>query len=255
MNVVIVHCCQVNWTDSLTHRFPFLYPSVSFYFALAFANQDLENYEALVDVRCYELVGLFLCSLFVPRCGISGISVPPCRSLCYGKSTHLNSGPFPTLTKNPSAAWPCSYSHRDDAAVRLLFRRLQPGPAGLSQVQLIYRVRRSGRVRRPLRGYWSEAQREESNLHWVPVRPASVHTRWLAVRWPRWLPGPNGRVPVRQVRQRDDLLRRREVHEPEACLRWCRWLPVRTGREELQWVNRHIPSLRYMPGIQGMASG
>jgi len=34
--------------------------------------QDLESYEALVDVRCYELVSLFLCTLFVPKCGQNG---------------------------------------------------------------------------------------------------------------------------------------------------------------------------------------
>lgn len=35
-----------------------------------------------MDVRCYELVSLFLCSLFVPKCGANGATVPPCKSLC-----------------------------------------------------------------------------------------------------------------------------------------------------------------------------
>ncbi|XP_075168916.1 corin serine peptidase isoform X2 [Haematobia irritans] len=45
-------------------------------------TQDMDAYEALVDVRCYELVSLFLCTLFVPKCGASGATVPPCKSLC-----------------------------------------------------------------------------------------------------------------------------------------------------------------------------
>ncbi|XP_073813447.1 corin serine peptidase isoform X2 [Musca autumnalis] len=45
-------------------------------------TQDMDAYEALVDVRCYELVSLFLCTLFVPKCGASGATVPPCQSLC-----------------------------------------------------------------------------------------------------------------------------------------------------------------------------
>lgn len=35
-------------------------------------SQDLDSFEALVDVRCYELVSLFLCTLFVPKCGQTG---------------------------------------------------------------------------------------------------------------------------------------------------------------------------------------
>ncbi|XP_032291566.1 uncharacterized protein Corin isoform X2 [Drosophila virilis] len=45
-------------------------------------TQDLDSYEALVDVRCYELVSLFLCTLFVPKCGQTGAAVPPCKTLC-----------------------------------------------------------------------------------------------------------------------------------------------------------------------------
>ncbi|RVE40934.1 hypothetical protein evm_014416 [Chilo suppressalis] len=47
-----------------------------------FKNGDLEIYDAVVDVRCYELTALFLCSLFVPKCGPLGHMVRPCRSLC-----------------------------------------------------------------------------------------------------------------------------------------------------------------------------
>lgn len=35
-----------------------------------------------MDVRCYQLVSLFLCSLFVPKCSPSGTPVPPCATLC-----------------------------------------------------------------------------------------------------------------------------------------------------------------------------
>ncbi|XP_054739708.1 uncharacterized protein LOC129245529 isoform X2 [Anastrepha obliqua] len=45
-------------------------------------TQDLDAYDALVDVRCYELVSLFLCTLFVPKCGATGATVPPCKTLC-----------------------------------------------------------------------------------------------------------------------------------------------------------------------------
>jgi len=47
--------------------------------------QELELYNAVVDVRCYELAALFLCSVFVPKCGPAGQHVRPCMSICYGK--------------------------------------------------------------------------------------------------------------------------------------------------------------------------
>lgn len=50
-----------------------------------FFKQELEVYDAVVDVRCYELAALFLCSVFVPKCGSAGQVVRPCRSLCFGK--------------------------------------------------------------------------------------------------------------------------------------------------------------------------
>ncbi|KMQ87847.1 atrial natriuretic peptide-converting enzyme, partial [Lasius niger] len=46
------------------------------------AQHELELYDAVVDVRCYELAALFLCSVFVPKCGSRGRIVRPCRSLC-----------------------------------------------------------------------------------------------------------------------------------------------------------------------------
>jgi len=49
------------------------------------AQLELELYDAVVDVRCYELAALFLCSVFVPKCGSRGRVVRPCRSLCFRK--------------------------------------------------------------------------------------------------------------------------------------------------------------------------
>lgn len=47
------------------------------------AQHELELYSAVIDVKCYELAALFLCSVFVPKCGSRGHVVRPCRSLCY----------------------------------------------------------------------------------------------------------------------------------------------------------------------------
>lgn len=44
--------------------------------------QELENHEALCDVKCYELVRLFVCSIYNPKCGTKGDGIPPCASLC-----------------------------------------------------------------------------------------------------------------------------------------------------------------------------
>lgn len=43
---------------------------------------ELDNFDALVDVNCFELVPLYLCSLFVPKCSSIGKPVPPCKALC-----------------------------------------------------------------------------------------------------------------------------------------------------------------------------
>ncbi|XP_034479106.1 uncharacterized protein LOC117785274 [Drosophila innubila] len=59
-----------------------VFPNYIGHFGQIETQVDLESYEALVDVRCYELVSLFLCTLFVPKCGQSGATVPPCKTLC-----------------------------------------------------------------------------------------------------------------------------------------------------------------------------
>ncbi|KAH8407555.1 hypothetical protein KR222_005316 [Zaprionus bogoriensis] len=59
-----------------------VFPNYIGHFGQLETQVDLDSYEALVDVRCYELVSLFLCTLFVPKCGQSGATVPPCKSLC-----------------------------------------------------------------------------------------------------------------------------------------------------------------------------
>ncbi|KAK9758443.1 Fz domain [Popillia japonica] len=75
---VIVSFCQHN-------RVPYnftVFPNYIGHFGQRDAQIDLEVYDAVVDVRCYELAALFLCSVFVPKCGHSGVVVRPCRSLC-----------------------------------------------------------------------------------------------------------------------------------------------------------------------------
>lgn len=59
-----------------------VFPNYIGHFGQIETQVDLESYEALVDVRCYELVSLFLCTLFVPKCGQNGATVPPCKTLC-----------------------------------------------------------------------------------------------------------------------------------------------------------------------------
>lgn len=78
---VIVSFCQY-------HKVPYNYtvfPNYMGHFGQRDAQQELEVYDALVDVRCYELAALFLCSVFVPKCGPGGVVVRPCLSLCMGK--------------------------------------------------------------------------------------------------------------------------------------------------------------------------
>uniref|UniRef100_A0A182Q4B6 Scavenger receptor class A n=1 Tax=Anopheles farauti TaxID=69004 RepID=A0A182Q4B6_9DIPT len=75
---VIVKFCQ-------QHRVPYnftVFPNYIGHFGQPEAQIEIDLFEALVDVQCYELVPLFLCSLFVPKCGNSGATVPPCKSLC-----------------------------------------------------------------------------------------------------------------------------------------------------------------------------
>ncbi|XP_053608922.1 atrial natriuretic peptide-converting enzyme [Plodia interpunctella] len=75
---VIVSFCQQH---RISYNFT-VFPNYIGHFGQRDAQQDLEIYDAVVDVRCYELTALFLCSLFVPKCGPLGHMVRPCRSLC-----------------------------------------------------------------------------------------------------------------------------------------------------------------------------
>ncbi|EDW02212.1 uncharacterized protein LOC6559850 [Drosophila grimshawi] len=75
---IIVKLCQ-------GPQIPYNYTTVPTYighFRQQDVQVDLEPFEALVEVRCYELVSLFLCSLFVPKCSKTGHSIPPCKTLC-----------------------------------------------------------------------------------------------------------------------------------------------------------------------------
>lgn len=75
---VIVKFCQ-------NYRVPYNYtvfPNYMGHFSQLEAQSALEIFDALVDVQCSELVPLFLCTLFVPKCGSTGQLVPPCLSLC-----------------------------------------------------------------------------------------------------------------------------------------------------------------------------
>ncbi|CAG9582007.1 unnamed protein product [Danaus chrysippus] len=75
--VIVTFCHQHRISYNFT-----VFPNYIGHFGQRDAQQDLEIYDAVVDVRCYELTALFLCSLFVPKCGPLGHMVRPCRSLC-----------------------------------------------------------------------------------------------------------------------------------------------------------------------------
>ncbi|XP_060537092.1 atrial natriuretic peptide-converting enzyme-like [Cylas formicarius] len=75
---VIVRFCK-------QHQLPYnytVYPNYVGHFGQRDAQIDLEIYDAVVDVRCYELAALFLCTIFVPKCGPDGVLVRPCRNMC-----------------------------------------------------------------------------------------------------------------------------------------------------------------------------
>ncbi|KAL0267676.1 UNVERIFIED_CONTAM: hypothetical protein PYX00_009871 [Menopon gallinae] len=77
-------CLKVVVDFCIYHRVPYNYtrfPS-RHHVNQAGAAQELELYDALVDVRCYELSALFLCSVIVPKCGPQGELLYPCKSLC-----------------------------------------------------------------------------------------------------------------------------------------------------------------------------
>ncbi|XP_001361394.4 uncharacterized protein Corin [Drosophila pseudoobscura] len=75
---IIVRFCQ---GPQIPYNYT-VFPNYIGHFGQLETQVDLDSYEALVDVRCYELVSLFLCTLFVPKCGQSGATVPPCKTLC-----------------------------------------------------------------------------------------------------------------------------------------------------------------------------
>ncbi|XP_011702665.1 PREDICTED: atrial natriuretic peptide-converting enzyme isoform X2 [Wasmannia auropunctata] len=79
-------CLPIIVTFCLQHKVPYNYtvfPNYMGNFGQREAQHELELYDAVVDVRCYELAALFLCSVFVPKCGSRGRVVRPCRSLCF----------------------------------------------------------------------------------------------------------------------------------------------------------------------------
>lgn len=80
---VIVSFCQQN---KVPYNFT-VFPNYIGHFGQRDAQIDLEVYDAVVDVRCYELAALFLCSVFVPKCGPNGVVVRPCRNLCAGNKS------------------------------------------------------------------------------------------------------------------------------------------------------------------------
>ncbi|XP_052737610.1 atrial natriuretic peptide-converting enzyme-like [Bicyclus anynana] len=75
--VIVKFCHQHRINYNFT-----VFPNYIGHFGQRDAQLDLEIYDAVVDVRCYELTALFLCSLFVPKCGPLGHMVRPCKSLC-----------------------------------------------------------------------------------------------------------------------------------------------------------------------------
>ncbi|XP_043284206.1 atrial natriuretic peptide-converting enzyme isoform X2 [Venturia canescens] len=78
-------CLPVIVNFCIYHKIPYnftVFPNYVGNFGQRDAQHELELYDAVVDVRCYELAALFLCSVFVPKCGSRGQAVPSCRSLC-----------------------------------------------------------------------------------------------------------------------------------------------------------------------------
>jgi atrial natriuretic peptide-converting enzyme len=68
-------CLPIIVKFCINHKIPYnftVYPNFIGHFGQIDAQLELETFDALVDVQCFELVPLFLCSLFVPKCGSSG---------------------------------------------------------------------------------------------------------------------------------------------------------------------------------------
>ncbi|KZC07370.1 Atrial natriuretic peptide-converting enzyme, partial [Dufourea novaeangliae] len=79
-------CLPIIVTFCKYHKIPYnftVFPNYMGNFGQRDAQHELELYESVIDVRCYELAALFLCSIFVPKCGSRGHLVRPCRSLCF----------------------------------------------------------------------------------------------------------------------------------------------------------------------------
>lgn len=75
---IIVKFCQ-------NHKVPYnftVFPNYIGHFGQLEAQVELEQFDALVDVQCFELAPLYLCALFVPKCSSLGKPVPPCKNLC-----------------------------------------------------------------------------------------------------------------------------------------------------------------------------
>ncbi|XP_076246920.1 atrial natriuretic peptide-converting enzyme [Calliopsis andreniformis] len=78
-------CLPIIVTFCQHHKIPYnftVFPNFIGNFGQREAQHELELYISVIDVRCYELAALFLCSVFVPKCGPEGQPVQPCRSLC-----------------------------------------------------------------------------------------------------------------------------------------------------------------------------
>ncbi|KAK9306878.1 hypothetical protein QLX08_002524 [Tetragonisca angustula] len=79
-------CLPIIVTFCIYHKIPYnftIFPNYMGDFGQLDAQHELEPYGAVIDVKCYELAALFLCSVFVPKCGSRGHAVRPCRSLCF----------------------------------------------------------------------------------------------------------------------------------------------------------------------------
>ncbi|KAK1127010.1 hypothetical protein K0M31_004624 [Melipona bicolor] len=79
-------CLPIIVTFCTYHKIPYnftIFPNYMGDFGQLDAQHELEPYGAVIDVKCYELAALFLCSVFVPKCGSRGHVVRPCRSLCF----------------------------------------------------------------------------------------------------------------------------------------------------------------------------
>lgn len=161
---VIVNLCK-------QHKVPYNYavfPNYMGHFNQRDAQQDLEVYDALVDVRCYELAALFLCSVFIPKCGPGGVLVRPCLSLCMGK---LNRPPTPTPTPTPLKSSQ-TINFRNEKTMRIFPWRFRFDATRLPGLQLISGVARPGNMRRPPRSQGGEDTLTKTRL--VTVKSISM---------------------------------------------------------------------------------